>query len=880
MMNAIRLKKRFVALAVLISLVLAMSFEICLVKAPVAWWDTDWHYRMPVTITSTQVLTDYPVLVTVDTQSLISLGKMNPDGSDIRFVEALGPELSYWIETPTINTPTTRIWVNIPSIPIGDTTIWMYYGNPAASPASNGDATFEFFDDDWDLPSEWGNPIFTREGGGAWESDYVSYPNIFKEGDTYYQLYDGHHPHQKGLATSSDLITWTRDPSNPVVIASGIPGAWDQSGVAWGDTVKVGSTYYMLVAGQSDRWTIGVETSTDLISWNRSPPGATNPVLVASEPWEGGSGGSLSGTAVLKALDGITPVLHDGRYWMAYHDYSYYQIGLAYSDDLLTWTKYGGNPILSPTEPWESQGLWVCSLVEHEGTYYIFYYGRSGLFHMGYAWSDATTEFPGTWHKTTDYILEYGPPGSWDDTDHEDPFIRKFDDTYYLFYTGRGAVYANGFATAPSITGPFTKYGGMTSGRWLMGGSPTVTDGIIGFGTGDWIESPDTYSPGHAMGYRANFKGSANIYKWTGFISGHMPPFTYIGVVEDVAGGNLVLTNYITGPRQHADLGAVTDAFNVYEVAWLSDETRAYIDHSPTPAGSLTGEVPTDPLPIGFQNYADNVYTIEADWVYLRPFSDPEPTAALGAEEELPQAYYLTVVSPYGTPGGEGWYDMGDTAYATLDVGLVEESGVIYGFTGWTGDASGWYLVSEPILMDGPKTAIAAWETSETYGDVLRWWQWKAEIRYWYFTERGEFLGPPPWWMIPEEELINHLVYIDENSECFSGVVVYNGDGAINRLETLENAYEVYISGDWARAGLFTVWLNLAHRAFFWNSQLSQEPTYLYKLYNFKDDPGLTTIGEAIQFCEAELPKPDGDASAVKSICTHICAEKGIIWGT
>ena len=57
-----------------------------------------------------------------------------------------------------------RIWVKVPSIPSGGTTIYLYYGNPAASAASNGTTTFVFFDNDWtNLTSRWtingGTPI-------------------------------------------------------------------------------------------------------------------------------------------------------------------------------------------------------------------------------------------------------------------------------------------------------------------------------------------------------------------------------------------------------------------------------------------------------------------------------------------------------------------------------------------------------------------------------------------------------------------------------------------------------------------------------------------------------------------------------------------------
>jgi parallel beta-helix repeat protein len=73
---------------------------------------------------------------------------------------------------------------------------------------------------------------------------------------------------------------------------------------------------------------------------------------------------------------------------------------------------------------------------------------------------------------------------------------------------------------------------------------------------------------------------------------------------------------------------------------------------------------------------------------------------------------YLTVVSAYDTAGGMGWYNRGATAYATLATGTVD---IVPGwvkavFIGWSGDATGTSLTSDPITMDGPKTAIADWK--------------------------------------------------------------------------------------------------------------------------------------------------------------------------
>jgi hypothetical protein len=109
------------------------------------------NYRRPVTVTSCSagILTDFQVLLTMDTQSLVSAGKMQADGDDIRFVDSDDITLlSYWIEPSSMNTVSTKIWVKIPSLPVSPAkTIYMYYGNPVAVADSNGQQTFGFFDD-------------------------------------------------------------------------------------------------------------------------------------------------------------------------------------------------------------------------------------------------------------------------------------------------------------------------------------------------------------------------------------------------------------------------------------------------------------------------------------------------------------------------------------------------------------------------------------------------------------------------------------------------------------------------------------------------------------------------------------------------------------
>jgi len=103
-----------------------------------------WIYYKDLTITNTGgALSDYQVLVNLTGSHFPVNAKA--DGADVRFTDAGGVELSYWIES--WGAGNAKIWVKVPSIPVGATTIRMYYGNPSASSSSKGDNTFIFFDD-------------------------------------------------------------------------------------------------------------------------------------------------------------------------------------------------------------------------------------------------------------------------------------------------------------------------------------------------------------------------------------------------------------------------------------------------------------------------------------------------------------------------------------------------------------------------------------------------------------------------------------------------------------------------------------------------------------------------------------------------------------
>ena len=94
----------------------------------------DWDYKKPVTLSySGSTLTDYDVLIEMDTATLITAGKMDEDCNDLRVTDSDGEtQLDYWIEGGC-DTSSTQIWAQVPSIPDGGKTLYVYYGNASAT---------------------------------------------------------------------------------------------------------------------------------------------------------------------------------------------------------------------------------------------------------------------------------------------------------------------------------------------------------------------------------------------------------------------------------------------------------------------------------------------------------------------------------------------------------------------------------------------------------------------------------------------------------------------------------------------------------------------------------------------------------------------------
>ncbi len=158
--------------------------------------------------------------------------------------------------------------------------------------------------------------------------------------------------------------------------------------------------------------------------------------------------------------------------------------------------------------------------------------------------------------------------------------------------------------------------------------------------------------------------------------------------------------------------------------------------------------------------------------------------------------FYLTVSSPYGTTSGEGWYDDGAQASAGLDtdVYVVAPNAERFVFTNWGGDASGAdYALSDPILMDAPKTASALWMqqyyllVNSPYGTT------GGEGWYDQMTTAYAGLDIDTWVIIPNEERFTFQQWSsDATGGNFAQSDPITMDGP--KLAQAEWIHEVYLS--------------------------------------------------------------------------------------
>lgn len=196
---------------------------------------------------------------------------------------------------------------------------------------------------------------------------------------------------------------------------------------------------------------IGRAVSTDLINWTID----STPVLTpTSGAWDSDSIGQ---PYVME-----NPV---GQGWlMFYHgktSSSYLSIGMAMSTDTVNWTKYSGNPVLTPrSSGWGSTNVANVAYVDYDGSLWRMWFNGAAPNaegEYGLATSTSGTSFT---HYSGNPVLPLSVSGP-DDYGIGDAGMAERDGTLYLYYScGRGMGWRICLATSPVEDGiNWTKFG-------------------------------------------------------------------------------------------------------------------------------------------------------------------------------------------------------------------------------------------------------------------------------------------------------------------------------------------------------------------------------------------------------------------------------------
>lgn len=132
-------------------------------------------------------------------------------------------------------------------------------------------------------------PALRTGDPGDCDDDMIWTMSVTERAGRYYMVYtalayaEGGRVQRTALATSDDLLTWTKHPANPVGAADARWYETDPAGrtfVSWRDPkpILVGDTYYAAVCARERegpflrRGCVGLLASSDLVAWEPRPP--------------------------------------------------------------------------------------------------------------------------------------------------------------------------------------------------------------------------------------------------------------------------------------------------------------------------------------------------------------------------------------------------------------------------------------------------------------------------------------------------------------------------------------------------------------------------------------------------------------------------------
>jgi predicted GH43/DUF377 family glycosyl hydrolase len=305
---------------------------------------------------------------------------------------------------------------------------------------------------DYRTPYKYGKLVLgASHETGSFDERLADCPFVFSANDRFYLTYAGWDGtgYQTGMAESRDLIHWTnrrlilaRDPNDPVTRYNVNMATILRENELYspGRLEKVNGRYlgawhaYPNAGYEEGRAAIGLAWSDDLLHWERTPP------ILFPQDGIGWEAGGLYKPYLLRDGDTFYLFYNAKTKGDPWHE----QTGVAMSNDLKTWTRFPGNPIIR-NGPQGAPDDWFASdpvVYRHNGEWVLFYFGRT---HAGggccelMARGKTLTDFT----KASEVLISKGPPGSVDDDFAHKPSLIYRDGTLYHFYCAVSGKWPN-----------------------------------------------------------------------------------------------------------------------------------------------------------------------------------------------------------------------------------------------------------------------------------------------------------------------------------------------------------------------------------------------------------------------------------------------------
>jgi predicted GH43/DUF377 family glycosyl hydrolase len=171
-------------------------------------------------------------------------------------------------------------------------------------------------------------------------------------------------------------------------------------------------------------------------------------------------------------VDALNPsvVRHEGLYWNFYSGYDgrTWHTGVATSPGGFVWQKRGR--VLSPDQPWEGSYIAANGSALRVGGEFLYWYQANRVPGIALARSRDGS----VWTKSSGFVLQKGPRGSWDERGAADPYVIQLNKSFYMYYLGQDRARRQRLGLARSADGI----------NWQKLRQPVMELG----GPGDWDE--------------------------------------------------------------------------------------------------------------------------------------------------------------------------------------------------------------------------------------------------------------------------------------------------------------------------------------------------------------------------------------------------------